>query len=324
MSNIDISFIIINYNTIKITIKCVEHIRKSKINYNYEIIIVDNNSSDGSFDLLNKLYNDIVLIKNEKNYGFGKANNIGAKKSKGKYLFLINSDAFVKENAINILINILETNNNIDVVAPKLLNTDGTIQKSALANNSFIMQIIYLTYMDKLYKYLLTDYFRDRFDYYYYYRQYPISVIGACFVVRRKIFIDHGGFDENFFFCFEEFDFFKRIHNWHNIALIPEAEVIHLGGGSTKSMADFALYNCLLGSIKYSLKWNGSIHGLFILLCSIYHYFIKYLFFSKKSLNSLLTLIQKINKLSRECLFKYNARHEILGPMRKDLENQSD
>jgi GT2 family glycosyltransferase len=316
MSNIAISFIILNYNTINLTNKCIECIKNSIINFSYEIIVIDNNSNDGSVEFINKLHDDVILIENKINYGFGKANNIGANKARGKYLFLINSDAFVTTYAINILINILEKNNDIDVVAPKLLNKNGTIQKSALANYSFLLQIIYLTYFDKLLKYIFRYYFRDRFDNYYCYRQYPVIVIGACFVLRRNKFIEMKGFDENYFFCFEEYDLLKRIYDYNNIALIPEAEVIHLGGASTESLNDFALFNCLLGCLKYYIKWKGHNYGFIIYIFSIYYYLIHYLCFSNKSINSMIDFLQNIIKLKKEGFLKNKARHDILGVYR--------
>ena len=90
-----LSFIIVNYNTCLLTSNCIESILNLKLSYSYEIIVVDNASTDDSLIVLSKRYPCIRIVKNDKNWGFGKANNIGATVATGKYLFLLNSDTIM-------------------------------------------------------------------------------------------------------------------------------------------------------------------------------------------------------------------------------------
>src|SRR3989304_3394871 len=124
----DLSIIIISFNTKKITAGCVNSIIKSKPKVQYEIIVVDNGSSDESVAVLEKL--PVRLVKNSTNVGFAKANNQGIKIAKGKYILLLNSDTKVKNEAIDRLYNFANERSDTGVVGPRLLNSDATSQGS--------------------------------------------------------------------------------------------------------------------------------------------------------------------------------------------------
>ena len=106
---IDVSVIIVNYNTLELTKQCVESLKAKTKGIQYEIIIVDNASNDGSQEYFR---NDesIIYIYNKENLGFGRANNIGYRHSSGKYIFLLNSDTILENNAIKIFFDFMEQN----------------------------------------------------------------------------------------------------------------------------------------------------------------------------------------------------------------------
>ena len=123
---IKISIIIPSWDTKDLLRNCLKSLGSS-----YEIIIVDNNSTDGTVKMIEKEFPDVLLIKNKKNVGFGAANNQGLRKAKGDYLLLLNSDTVIKNKAPLVMAQYLKDNNDVGVVGPKLLNKDGTLQPSA-------------------------------------------------------------------------------------------------------------------------------------------------------------------------------------------------
>ncbi len=125
-----VSIIIVNFNTKELLKQLLTSITQNVKNVTYEIIVVDNNSTDGSKELLKTLFKKVILIANKSNLGFGKSNNQGAKVAKGKYLLLLNSDTLVCENAIDTMFQFLEKEKSVAAVGSKLLNRDGSLQSS--------------------------------------------------------------------------------------------------------------------------------------------------------------------------------------------------
>ncbi len=129
---LDVSVIIVSFNTIKLTLGAVNSVLNDKSKISKEVIIVDNASSDGSQKELSKLEKQrkIRLIKNKRNLGFSSANNQGLKISKGKHKLLLNSDAQLQKGCMEKIIEFAEMSGDAGVVAPRLLNPDGSVQAS--------------------------------------------------------------------------------------------------------------------------------------------------------------------------------------------------
>lgn len=125
-----VSIIIVNFNGLRYTRLCLESLYQFHNPETIEVIVVDNNSSDGSQAELPKLFPSIKFISLSANMGFGAANNIGAKISKGENLFFVNNDTLFIEETVEKLQNYLLSNNNYGIISPKLLNKDGTFQLS--------------------------------------------------------------------------------------------------------------------------------------------------------------------------------------------------
>ena len=131
----DVSIIIVNYKTPELVVECIRSIREKTTGISYEIIIVDNDSKDNSLEIFStELDEDIKVVVANENLGFGKANNLGAQHATGKYLFLLNSDTLLINNAIQILYQYIEKNNHIGVVGGNLFTSD------MKASPSFAMQ----------------------------------------------------------------------------------------------------------------------------------------------------------------------------------------
>lgn len=231
-----LSIIIVNYHTEKEILECLNSIIKSRIKLPFEIIIVDNNESDMFRAKLNNKFPAAHYIKTNKNIGYGPANNIGARGAKGKYLFFLNPDTIVYQNAVTILLETLRTKKDIGIVAPLLLDKNkktyslqGTRQlgvKEGIVILSFINKLFPNNHIFK--NYWMQDWSKKK--------NIEVDVIpGTAFLIRKHIFEEVGGFDEQFFLFFEESDLCKRVRErGYIIMMIPDAKVIHIWGSSTK------------------------------------------------------------------------------------------
>ena len=122
-----VSIIIVSFNVQSYLVSAIDSILKSNYS-NYEIIVVDNNSYDNTVDIVSDKYPKVNIISNDENVGFGKAVNQGAKIASGDYFLILNPDTIIEEDMINDLIEYMESNENIGMVGPKILNSDGSLQ----------------------------------------------------------------------------------------------------------------------------------------------------------------------------------------------------
>ncbi|MBI2037796.1 MAG: glycosyltransferase family 2 protein [Candidatus Magasanikbacteria bacterium] len=241
-----LSVILVNWKTRDITRDALVSIYKETRNIEFEVIVVDNNSQDGSVEMIKKEFPQVILIENSDNRGFGKANNQGLKIAKGDYLMFLNTDVVVLDHAIEKLVNYLDTHADVMMVGPRLLNRDLTFQhvcRRMLPNptNSFF-HLFGLTKIFKNSKFV-TDY-----------KQYladpevtgPAQALsGAAMMFRKAVYEQIGGFDETFFMYGEDLDFCKRVldKGWKTV-YVSEAKIIHFGGQSSgkrwvKSLINF-------------------------------------------------------------------------------------
>lgn len=251
MTKLDLSIIIISFNTREILTDCVKSVIKYTKGLEYEIIIVDNDSQDGSLERIKELtkkYSQVKLIDAKANLGFGKANNLGAKQAKGEYLLLLNSDTLVFDNAIKVSLDSLKKIPQAGVFSCKLLNADKSVQASGghfpnlgnvFAWQFFIDDLPLIGKTISSFHPQLGSYDRNRqMDW----------ITGAFMIIPKKVFEEVKGFDENIFMYTEEMELCYRLHQlgyktiYHNTPAI-----IHLGGASGGSV--FALTS----EVKYML-----------------------------------------------------------------------
>ena len=210
MDNPLVSVIIVNYNGKRHLEKCLESLMK--VDYEkYEVILVDNNSTDNSVEFVKNVYPSVIIIKLDKNYGFAEPNNIGAKIAKGDFLLFLNNDTKVNPNFIQEMVNVFNQDSKIAISQSLLLKTNGEIESSG----DFI-DIIGRAYMSKE---KVTEV------------KEILGARGACMMVRKNIFWELGGFDKNFFASFEDIDLSWRAWIWgYKIVLVPNSIVYHTGG----------------------------------------------------------------------------------------------
>lgn len=224
----DVSIIIINYNTLNMTLECIESVLLNTSEINFEIILVDNASIDGSKEYFEK-DSRIKYIYNEKNLGFGRANNIGIDISSGRNILFLNSDTILMNNAVKIMSDFLDATSSVGACGGNLYTLNGA------PNVSFRRQLP--SVYDSLNGVLLNVPNRLLFrrNQYFNYSMDPIDVgfvCGADMMVKRNVLDKVGYFNPLFFMYYEETELSYRIKKHYKIMNIPQAKIVHLDGGS--------------------------------------------------------------------------------------------
>lgn len=222
-----LSVIILNYKNVALTSKCVGYVIDSSIKAKIktEIIIIDNSGKETGKDLKKILPVDTVIIENMENLGFSKANNQGIIASEGKYILLLNNDAFINSECLTDGINYLKDNKNCGIWAPKLVGEDGSFQISCACLPTL--------------NGLIREYLFSRDD-----DCYPDlrmwkephnvgNVVGAFILMKKDIIEKVGLLDEDYFFTVEDVDFCKRVHEaGFSVIYDPRYKIVHIGGAS--------------------------------------------------------------------------------------------
>ncbi len=237
-----LSIIIVNFNTKEYLKYCLNSISEFTSDLNYEIIVVDNASSDGSVEMLNDEFKKIKKIYNQTNVGFASANNQAIKIAEGELILLLNSDTRILDNAIGKTMDFMNENPNASIVGCKLLNPDGTLQPSCRSFPTLWNLFTESTFLYKLFSKnkLFGKYYMSYFDHN---SILQVDVVmGAFMMIRREVFKKIGYFDEAYFMYTEETDlcFRAKAHNY-KIYFSPTAEIIHYGGGSNDNNQQYFL-----------------------------------------------------------------------------------
>jgi N-acetylglucosaminyl-diphospho-decaprenol L-rhamnosyltransferase len=239
-----VSIIIVHYKVKEALFNCLESIYSSTTKVSYEVIVVDNDEEKVIEKELKKKFPKIVYIKSKSNVGFGAGNNLGVQQAKGEYLFFLNPDTEIEKGSLTHLVNFMQADEQVGIVAPLLLDKhnypyplQGTSELSPLS------AIFGLSFLNTLFpknpiskKYWLHGWNKKETK--------EVDVVpGTAFVIRKKAFVDAGGFDEKFFLFFEENDLCKRIKQLgHSVYINPEARVMHSWGESTKQRNDSEVF----------------------------------------------------------------------------------
>ncbi|MBU0529763.1 glycosyltransferase [bacterium] len=232
-----ISILIVSYNVKQYLIHCIDSIKKSDYTGQIEIIVVDNNSFDGSLDEINSKIKDVICIQNDINVGFGKAINQAAKVATGDFFLILNPDTIIEESTISTFVNYLDGNSTIGMVGPKIVNSDGTLQKGSKRSFPTIsVAMPKLLGLDKLFP---NSKWAGRYNLNYLNpdETHKVDAIsGSCMFIRSGLFNKVGGFDERFFMFGEDLDLcFKVYQQEFEVHYLPKAHIIHYQGESVKS-----------------------------------------------------------------------------------------
>jgi len=224
----DLSIIIVNYNSSGFLKNCLESLLNSKDAVEKEIIVIDNASSNGSINFVKSSFPSVKLIENKKNYGFAKANNIGAMAARSEFMLFLNPDTVIQKYALEKMVNFMEQNAGAGAVGPKLLYPDGSLQCSC--RNFYNLRTILLrrTVLGKVFPHSRLLQYHLMSDWNHNQIQEVDWVLTACLMIRREVLEKTGYFDEKYKMYFEDVDLCYRVRKaGYKVFYYPDAVVVH-------------------------------------------------------------------------------------------------
>lgn len=250
-----LSIIILSYNTEDLTICCINSIvdlYKKEFNENkFEIILVDNASSDETVKKVKEHWQNfkqLHILENKQNFGFSKGNNLGVKKAKGDILLFLNSDTEIKDLGLLKMTEYLNKHQEVGVLGGKLINIDGTVQRSA--GNFFNLWNVFLMLIG-MERFGLLRFAKKQ-------ESYVDWVSGACMMVKKTLFEKIKGFDEYFFMYVEDLELCFRIKkDGYRTSFYPEIKILHKELGS--SNRSFAIINIYKGLLYFYKKHKSKL-----------------------------------------------------------------
>jgi N-acetylglucosaminyl-diphospho-decaprenol L-rhamnosyltransferase len=264
-SPMDLSIVILNYKTQRLTRQCIKTIMLYRPAVDFEIIVVDNNSGDGVEEMLRKHYPEARFVQSGKNLGFAAGNNVGIRAATGRYVMILNPDITVKPGAVEAVIRYMDEHKDVGMVGPRLVKPDGNVDESCYRFPGYMIPVYRRTPLSKLAAgrraldhYLMADYDRRL-------TREVDWLLGAVLIVRRSALLEVGLFDERYFLYFEDTDWCRRF--WqagHRVVYFTGAEMVHYherlsARGSWFTSLFRRSTRIHIGScLKYFRKWGRS------------------------------------------------------------------
>jgi GT2 family glycosyltransferase len=246
---INLTIIVVNYNTCSILSQCLEYLERLDNAFNIQVIVVDNASSDGSAEMVLARFPSCFLIRNQSNVGFARANNQGIRLAKGDFTLLLNSDAFLTSVALYTLVDYATQNSRVGICGPQLLNADRSWQRSyelIPSPRSAMLHALGFTSIQHIVLKALWKLTGDRWA--------PKSVDyvdGACMLIRNALVEQIGVLDERFFLFVEDAEFCHRTrqHGW-KVVYVPKSRVVHLRGQSSSRKSTIHTHQLMRQSLE--------------------------------------------------------------------------
>lgn len=265
----DLSILIVNYNTRELTLDALRSVYRSQTNYTFEVILIDNHSTDGSVEAIKEEFPQVKIIENQENVGFAKANNQGIRRAAGRYILLLNSDTIIQPATLEIMLRFMDQHPNIGASGCKVVLPDGSLDKACRRGFPTPSASFYYAFglaklfphVPKFNQYQLS--YLDPDD------DYPVDcLVGAFMLVRREV-IDHVGMlDEDFFMYGEDVDWCYRIKKagWE-IYYYPKTSIIHYKGAGKKRKSRKVVYEfhramILFHRKHYQKSYSWLVNGL--------------------------------------------------------------
>jgi N-acetylglucosaminyl-diphospho-decaprenol L-rhamnosyltransferase len=286
---VTLSVVIVNYNGADFIKDCLDSIFSSAVNFQYEVIIVDNGSTDDSLLALAPYESRITSIRSDTNLGFSGGNNKGIERASGTYVFLLNNDTILNKSTLQDLVSYYQRYPDTGAIGPRLLNEDGSLQRygGVLGNRRLgTSEPIFVSFIS-----------------------------GAAFFTTKDILIQTKGLDENYFFYNEDLDLSKVILKMgKSLVYLPTASLTHLGGQSTKFRKAASLVEGYRGGLYYCYKHYAR---------PLYHFYRVLLLFDfvlKIGFHMALVFFQPYRKEYLRAylsLVKINLVQDIRSPLKK-------
>lgn len=267
---LDLSIIVVNWNGKELLAKCLRCVETTIQQISYETYVVDNASTDGSQAMVRRDFPNVKLIANTANVGFATANNQAMKVAQGRYVLLLNSDAFVHEQTLDRMVKFMDEHPQAGMASCKLLYEDGSLQRSCAMFPTLLTELFIALGLDKLFpkspvfgRYLMTDWDYDTT------RQVDV-IMGAFMLVRRELIDTIGMMDETFFMYSEEVDWCYRFKQaGSSVYFYPAVTCVHLWGGSSKAVKVESLLRLYRARVQFFRKHYGRLSAFLykLILC---------------------------------------------------------
>lgn len=298
----DISVILVSYNTIEMTKTALRHLVASPCDSEMEVIVVDNDSKDRSAEILRREYSQIRVIENNKNVGFGRANNQALPYINGRYVLLLNTDAFVESDTIDKTVQYMDANPECGILGVKLLGRDGELQPSCRFFPTPWNIFLGRTGLNRFFKRtkMVDDMSWDHASV-----RNCDWVPGCYYLIRKEVIDQIGLFDPRYFLYYEEIDhcFAAKRAGW-KITYFPYSSVVHIGGESAKSDGEITPSGRQVESLKVEseLLYFRKNHGLNAAIANVF----------LVTLADVIQISKDIVKLRRPLWFFVHLRHSLL------------
>ncbi len=259
--NKKISVVVVSWNTKQLLKDCISSlmVELGSLGLESEIFVIDNDSKDGSGEMIANEFPSVNLIQNTENVGFGRACNQGIEKSLGEYVFLLNPDTVVLPGSIAQLLEFADQHPKLGIVAPQLLNTDGTVQRSCRAFPSISGMFYELSGLSRIFPNVKRFREYKMLDFDHKHLMQVDQPEGAGLLIPKRVLDEVGTFDENFFMLFEEVDLCFRIKKagweiWFN----PDSKITHHYGQSIKKVKAKMIIHSHKGMYYYWSKHHNN------------------------------------------------------------------
>ncbi len=277
----DVSIILVNFNTKDLTLNCIKSVYEQTSGIEFEIYVVDNNSQDDSCKAIENEFPNVKIIRNADNKGFGVANNIAVRDSEAKYVFCLNTDTLLINNAIFEMYKFMEENENTGAVGGNLYHKD--------MSPAFSFYYYFNIWNSSLFYWFAKKLFKNKFAAKELKDVTDVDFISGADLFMRKSVLDKVGlFDENIFMYYEDMDLCKRIKDCgFGVKIIPAAKIYHLEGSSCKNFLKRTQLS-MKGKYYYIRKHNSKLCLYCMKIPYIILHLLCYLFtFNKEHLNLL-------------------------------------
>jgi N-acetylglucosaminyl-diphospho-decaprenol L-rhamnosyltransferase len=238
-----LSIVIICWNDQKVIQQCIESIYSGTTEFDFEVIVSDNGSTDESLSIIRERFPAVKIVENRANVGFGRGNNAGIRVSQGEYVLILNPDTIIIGHALETLVRYADEHSEAGAFGARVLNPDGSFQDCARpipTVRGYLIAALYFRFLGRFFDGLASDIYPGWDGR----TEREIGFQSGCCVMFRKQLLDQlKGFDEQFFYHFEEVDLCYRV--WKagkSLRFCPNAEITHLGGQSvSRAPVRFAL-----------------------------------------------------------------------------------
>ena len=260
-ANPDLSVIIVNWNTREMLREVLTSTFAGHRDLTLQVIVIDNASTDASAEMVAKDFPLVLLIRNDANRGFAAANNQGFEVATGRHILLLNSDTIVLSEVLPASVRYLDAHPQVGAMGCRVLNTDGTMQRTCSMWPGFLNLALLTSGLWKLSwprflgRYQMTDWQRDS--------EREVEVISGCYLMlRREVLVQVGPLDESFFFFGEETDWCRRMRDagWE-LRFAPVGEIVHHGSASVRKLnhkRDVMLTDAM---VRLNRKHSGTLAG---------------------------------------------------------------